>query len=165
MSVKIALAAIAVVAIGIFALPSTISVFGGLHTWYYLDARSGKYMPCIKCHADVYEEYAIMARTHAPHWTLEGYDPNKACYSCHRVKKQIQYAEGGSPMPGKQAHAASTIACLECHEFDITNNDVHDKHRDYVQAAKDYPLMESSNEACIACHTDIEMHIEWTDGG
>jgi len=164
MSGKIALAAMAIVAIGIFALPSTISVFGGLHTWYDLGVRSGKYMPCIKCHADVYEEYAVMARTHAPHWTLKGYDPNKACYACHRAR-QIQYAEGGGfgATPGEQAHAASTIACLECHEF--KNNDVHNKHRTYVQAAANYNLMESSNEACIACHTDIELYIEWTDGG
>lgn len=162
MSGKIALIAIAVVAIGIFALPCTISVLGGVHTWYDLDARNGKYIPCIKCHADVYEEYEIMARRHAPHWTLEkSNDPNTACYACHRVKK-IQYAEGGSTVKiGKQAHAASTIACLECHDF--KNNDVHEKHRAYVQAAKEYGLMESSNEACIACHTDIAMEIDWTN--
>ncbi|RLG31140.1 hypothetical protein DRN97_09675, partial [Methanosarcinales archaeon] len=101
---KIALMAIAVAAIGIFALPSTMSLLGGQHTWYDL---GGAGVPCEKCHADVHAELSDQTAYHS------SFD----CYACHRANKTIQYAAGGgSVKPGKQAHAASTIACMECHE-------------------------------------------------
>jgi len=52
---KVALMVIAVVAIGIFALPSTVSLFSGQHTWYNLN-DTGSQVPCEKCHADIDDE-------------------------------------------------------------------------------------------------------------
>ncbi len=200
---KIILMAIAVVAIGIFALPSTMSLLSGQHTWYELDGCKG--VPCKKCHADVHEELSEQTAYHS------SFD----CYTCHRANKTIKYAAGGgSVKPGKQAHAASTIACMECHEynakvtqgpfaggfrvsssgsspgsssplspfsssfnspfnspstvsspFNYTGEDstgVQEVHNAYVQAAIGNDWMEDSNEACIACHTDIAMEIDWT---
>ncbi len=201
---KIALMAIAVVAIGIFALPSTMSLLGGQHTWYELDGCKG--VPCEKCHADVHDELSEKTAAHSD------FD----CYTCHRANKIIRYAAGGGTVnPGKQAHAASTIACMECHEYNAkvtqgpfaggfkvsssgSSSDSHDwegwfggpqsvphssqstvrspfnytggdstagieeVHNTYVQAAIGNDWMEDSNEACIACHTDIAMEIDWT---
>ncbi|MCW3140788.1 MAG: cytochrome c3 family protein [Methanophagales archaeon] len=206
---KIILMAIAVVAIGIFALPSTMSLLSGQHTWYDL---GGAGVPCEKCHADVHAELSDQTAYHS------SFD----CYACHRANKTIQYAAGGgggSVKPGKQAHAASTIACMECHEhnakvtqgpfaggfrvsssgsssdsssgssgfeewfrgpqsgssggsptvkspFNYTagdsNSGVLEVHNAYVQEAIKNNWMEDSNEACIACHTDIAMEIDWT---
>ena len=120
---------IAVIAVGTFALPNSISLFSGQHTWYDI---SNKELPCIKCHADIYDEYMMTGA----HGTLSGgsYDapgdnPNGACYACHRVVYSwrgnttggnITYAsgDGAGSTPGKETHAATTVACMACHEID-----------------------------------------------
>jgi len=51
---------IAVVAVGLFALPSTVSLFSGQHRWYNISG-TGNEIPCIKCHADIYDEYTLTA--------------------------------------------------------------------------------------------------------
>ena len=107
---KIGLLLIAVVAIGIFALPSTISVFSGQHTWYDI-ASDG--VPCVKCHADKYEEFS-MSEVHS---SFASSDSSDVCYVCHRADPDLKYADGGGS-PGGDVHAASTIACMACHEYD-----------------------------------------------
>lgn len=108
---KMALMLIAVVAIGIFALPSTISVFSGQHTWYDF-ASDG--VPCVKCHADKYEEFS-MTEVHS---LFARRDSSDVCYVCHRADPDLTYAKGGGGGPGVETHAASTIACMACHEYD-----------------------------------------------
>ncbi len=183
---KMALMLIAVVAIGIFALPSTMSILGGQHTWYDI-ARDG--VPCVKCHADKYEEFS-MTEVHS---SLAGRrrDLSYVCYACHRADLDLTYADGGGGgPPGVQTHAASTIACMACHEYDahVRDNNQgpfaggfeqpsgspfnygsvgaphHAAHNAYVQGAVYSDLMEDSNEACIACHTAIPMEIDWRLG-
>ena len=127
---KLVLLAIGVIAVGIFALPSTVSLFSGQHAWYNISTGEAGALPCIKCHADIYDEYLMTG----VHGTLSGgsqgapgSEPNKACYACHRIYEKrgnITYAKGvkgtnpaGSD-PGVEAHAASTVACMACHEFD-----------------------------------------------
>ena len=138
----IALLAVAVVAIGTFALPSTVSLFSGQHTWYDLGSE-GNDVPCEKCHADVAEEMNALT---GPHTGETGYERLK-CEYCHRTFKieqgdtnpsdseasgydqypdvnlslEAQYlytygsGDGSGATPGKQAHAASTIPCMYCH--------------------------------------------------
>ena len=124
---KLVLLAIGVIAIGIFALPSTVSLFSGQHAWYNISY--GEKLPCIKCHADIYDEY-LMSDVHgslsggANTTPQGGSAANDACYACHRVvytkRENITYASGddAGSTPGVQAHAASTVACMACHEFD-----------------------------------------------
>jgi len=102
--------AIAVVAIGIFALPNTVSMFGGQHNWYDLSA-AGNDVPCEKCHGDVADE---MAST--------GAHANIKCEGCHRTDARVGYAGAGDwgygheVYPGQEAHAASTQECMICHD-------------------------------------------------
>jgi len=118
---KLILIVAAFAAIGLLVLPSTVSLFHGQHIWYNIS--DGKYLPCKKCHADVYEELEQSAF----HKDLEsgiGTGPNKAddgdCYACHRANASITYANVTTDYtqytPGKEAHAASTVACMLCHE-------------------------------------------------
>jgi cytochrome c551/c552 len=123
---KVALMVIAVVAIGIFALPSTLSLFAGQHVWYDLEG-AGNDVPCEKCHAEIFDEY--MLSVNGVHKTLaegEGrssnelgsnYSVRKACGACHRIATEGTFAsgEGDGSTPGKEAHAAATIACMACH--------------------------------------------------
>ena len=133
---KVALMLIAVVAIGIFALPTTLSLFAGQHVWYDLSNQAND-VPCKKCHADVYEEYMLSAN--GVHGTLSGGsqtepgdDPDAACGACHRLANitndnaQIIFADGwvsgdsNGSTPGEGAHAAAVISCMACHQLNNT---------------------------------------------
>ena len=113
---------IAVVAVGVFALPSTVSLFSGQHAWYGISEPENE-IPCKKCHADIYEE---MQQTGA-HLKMAD-----ACELCHRTCFNMTYnwssglyeksqgyvyasGEGTGATPGVQAHAVSTIECMDCH--------------------------------------------------
>ncbi|MGB2728470.1 MAG: hypothetical protein WBD09_08330, partial [Halobacteriota archaeon] len=117
----ITLFAIAVVAIGTFALPNTVSLFSGQHTWYDLGPK-GNDVPCEKCHADIAEE---MDALEGPHTGETGYGRFE-CEYCHRIFsvwrrnstfENYTYAsgDGTGAEPGVEAHAASTVACMYCH--------------------------------------------------
>ncbi len=187
---KIALLAIAVVAIGIFALPSTVSLFSGQHSWYGLD-DDGSQVPCMKCHGDIDDE--MTHSTNGVHRNLS----SPGC-DCHRVNGTgVADGDGIGSTPGTTSHAAETIACMICHEnntrtgenypfaggFNTTlaykDTDVKPKdqyryswgddtggeyaaHNDFITEAIKDDLMTDSNEACIACHTRIGVNITWT---
>jgi hypothetical protein len=195
-SINLVLMGIAVVTVGIFALPTTMSLFAGQHTWYDL-GPAGNQVPCKKCHADVYEEYAMSG----VHGTLSGGtsnvtgdDPDRACGACHRVNLTgytFASGDGTGSTEGKEAHAAAVIACMECHEFgqpyysvaggfnvsywvdnniittsfnytDDTHNGTYAAHNAFVAMAINDTTLQDSNEACIACHTNIAVKINWT---
>jgi len=212
------LLAVAVVAVGTFALPSTVSLFTGQHNWYDLSPK-GNDVPCEKCHADIAAEL-----------DNSGAHRNLTCAMCHRTPfnntynlisghyepgSSITYAsgEGGGSTLGEEAHAASTIECMDCHGvkgdlgvwyhstdpeyedmcwkchgtspddefsrglydfisaggfgFDTTypprppDTGEYAAHKQFVLDAIEAPLMEGSNEACIACHTHIPVKINW----
>jgi hypothetical protein len=104
----IALLAIAVVGIGIFALPGTVSMFGGQHNWYDVSPTGGQDVPCEKCHGDVADELG----NSGPHVNME-------CWFCHRTGSLTGYTyasgDGGGAIAGEEAHAASTVECMACH--------------------------------------------------
>ena len=117
--------AVAILAVGIFALPNTMSLFAGQHVWYDI-GDSGNQIPCKKCHADVYEEYTLTG----VHGTLSngtasnspGDKPDEACGACHRVDlSEINYTfgsgDGTGSTPGEEAHAAAVISCMVCHQI------------------------------------------------
>ena len=61
-----------VLSLGIYILPSTVSIFIGQHDWYNI-SQAGNQIPCRKCHADVYEELVN-----------NPYHENFNCEPCHR---------------------------------------------------------------------------------
>jgi len=138
----ITLLAIAVVAIGTFALPNTVSLFTGQHTWYDLgasiEAVTGRNnIPCEKCHADVAEELAN-----------SGAHRDFTCAMCHRspftgytyARGQYEHSGTNPPRPGEEAHAASTVACMDCHDGAGDKGSLHWLDREYVGW-------------CTVCHT------------
>ena len=189
---KVALMVIAVVAVGIFALPSTVSLFSGQHTWYNLSGP-GSNLPCEKCHADIDDE--MVSDDNGVHRGLAG----PGC-DCHRVNASVTRlgtgvadGDGTGSYPGTTSHAAETIACMVCHEngtsypfaggfnqtavYAGTGVDPADEyyynasddsggeaaaHNQFIREAIKDPLMTDSNEACIACHTRVGVNITWT---
>lgn len=122
MNSKIILLSVAVVAVGLFALPSTMSLFSGQHTWV-----KGENVSCKKCHQDIYDE--LNSNANQVH-TDAGMAQN--CEQCHRTTGlgnvganntfgqwmgSDNYAGGGN-LTGTvnvTAHAAVTVECLACH--------------------------------------------------
>jgi len=187
---KIALVAIAIVAIGIFALPSTVSLLSGQHTWYDLSG-TGNDLPCEKCHADINDE--MVDGDNGVHTSLAG----PGC-DCHRVNTTqtrlgtgVADGDGTGSNPGTTSHAAETIACMVCHEYGTGyvfaggfnqsaveasagkttpyyynhsngTGGEHAAHNQFIGQAIKNDLMEDSNEACIACHTRVGVNITWT---
>jgi len=170
MKSNIILLAVAVVAVGIFALPSTISLFAGQHTWYNLTGNQS--VPCEKCHADVANEMGALI---GPHTGETGYQRMR-CEYCHRyfpiwrrnsTYENYTYGDVGTSAtdvtPGKESHAASTVPCMYCHSGDkyglrhsnAVNWDCWSCHQDPSMNPNTRPAHEGrykNNEDCIRCH-------------
>jgi len=131
---RLLLLTIAVVAVGVFALPGTVSLFSGQHAWYNISGPENE-IPCKKCHADVYEEMMSMeplskklaGESSSPHSYMD-----ENCDLCHRTCFKMTYNSsagkyepssgytyargyGSGSEPGVEAHAVSTIECMDCH--------------------------------------------------
>jgi hypothetical protein len=83
MNAKTTLVLIALIGVGLFALPQTTALFAGQHTFVNIDA-TGNQIDCVKCHGDIKAEMALsgtsaMTGTAAPH-------ANFTCEYCHRVE-------------------------------------------------------------------------------
>ena len=192
---KMILLLMIVLSLGIVALPASMSLFAGQHTWYNLGAE-GNQVPCVKCHADVADELDA-GQPPSPHKKLIVDDINDACEACHRSNLTgYTYASGDTSgaTPGKEAHAASTVACMECHEYghdeypydypwaggfdNMTNSSfnydsgdpsigTNASHHAFIQGAiTEGSLLEDSSEACVACHTttNVTIHFNVTTG-
>ncbi|MFO7966502.1 MAG: hypothetical protein R6U44_02765 [Archaeoglobaceae archaeon] len=147
--VRAALLALAILAIGVLVLPSTVTLFAGQHTWYYKEA-----LPCEKCHADVADEFQSSANYHPPGNT---YPVWEACVLCHQVEPL--YPGDVSQEAGK--HAATVVPCDYCHYPEATAFD-NDPHYPFVKAAEEDDQMPNGTEACVACHTHAEVKINFT---
>ena len=134
---------VAVLAIGLFALPSTIAMFGGQHNWYGL-GDDGNQVPCEKCHADIYDE---MSNT-GPH-------KNMSCWYCHRTANLTGYTyasgDGVGSTPGVEAHAASTVECMECHAGLSDGTNCGDCH---MGATSEHPVEWTDTSLCADCHLE-----------
>ena len=79
MNSKTAIVLIALIGVGLYALPSTLALFAGQHSFVNIDA-TGNQIDCVKCHGDVKAELDVgLAGTTAPHANFE-------CEFCHRVR-------------------------------------------------------------------------------
>ena len=159
-AIKIALVVVIVFAIGVLALPSTVSLFAGEHTWY-----SRNEIDCLKCHADIFDELKVSAH----HSTVDGEAgwSGKECLSCH----QVEFGNGTQFKKG--AHAATIVPCGYCH-FNSSNAPVAGgfglsdlagdtgelaSHRSFVLKSRDVHLMSNESESCVACHTPVNVSI------
>ncbi|VVB97786.1 Cytochrome c7 c [uncultured archaeon] len=132
MNSKVILLSFAVVAVGLFALPSTMSLFSGQHTWVAVED-----IKCQKCHQDIYDEITGVSAIHNKFEASYG----NACARCHvspnstnfnksganlSAQAWISYVSKSTTVAGQvnfSAHAAITVECLACHGTgNLTNN-------------------------------------------
>ncbi|MCX9014653.1 MAG: multiheme c-type cytochrome [Candidatus Methanoperedens sp.] len=115
MNSKILLLSVAVIAVGLFAMPSTLSLFSGQHTFY-----DGVNVSCAKCHQDIEDE--IKSTANEVHTSMD------TCEGCHRTEtswysntstgadiKNSTWRLSNVSNVSIKAHAAVTVECLACH--------------------------------------------------
>jgi len=139
----------AVLAVGLFVMPSALSLFAGQHTFV-----SGATVDCAKCHGAEASELTAGG----PHG---GANP-MPCENCHQ-----SLAAG---YDNQTEHAAISPQCIVCHGAysanaggNVTKELLSDAeaHMEFYQGADEAGLEQGANEACIACHTMIGTNITW----
>jgi len=153
---KIILLLIAVAAIGIVVLPQTVALFAGQHSMYDT-IGTGNQVPCEKCHADIASELTQPGSVNTIHKA-------QGCEGCH-----ITTAPGKEGLTkGVNFHASALPLCLDCHSGtgpgldarSITSN--AEAHKNFYDSTNNNTLMKGSNEACIACHSHVQVNITWS---
>lgn len=161
MNSKILLLSIAVISVGLFAMPSTLSLFAGQHTF-----DTGANVSCQKCHQDIYDEISNQGKfgTSQVHTALT------SCQGCHRTGNATNIKAGTNTtlyfnrtgLDG--AHAAVTMECVGCHDLvGAKLNDTDEAHTAFYLNSTDTnsTILKGTNEACVACHTHTSVRITW----
>ena len=163
---------IALLAIGMYFLPTTLSLFSGQHTFV---GGVGEYsnVSCRKCHEDIYVQVLAEGQTDIPHQSLS------SCQTCHRTGNVWGGFAGANFGPlGEQetnvtanpeAHAAVTVECVFCHTLvveDLSTNPREilgsdEAHQTFYNASNQSTILKGGNEACIGCHTHTMVNVTW----
>lgn len=155
-----AMLTIALLAVGMYFLPATLSIFSGQHTFY-----DGENVSCKKCHYDIYNEiYPSGEGAQPPHWSN-----GPTCTGCHRTGgvvggefgMSIGYKET-NVTSNPEAHAAVTVECIFCH--DLIEGEIkgsEEAHGAYYNATNQSSMLKGGNEACVGCHTHATLNVTW----
>lgn len=161
MNSKILLLSVAVIAVGLFAMPSTLSLFAGQHTF-----DSGSQVQCQKCHQDIYDEMGgsgIFGSSTA-HSSLTD------CSGCHKtgtITGTIPLGNGtlgnySQDVMTSGAHAAVTMECAGCHTAVPTAlQNASEAHGEWYTAGTTSTILKGANEACVGCHTHTNVNATW----
>jgi len=134
----------AVLAVGLFVLPSALSLFAGQHQFI-----EPKAVQCSKCHGAEYDE--LQAGT---------VHDEMNCQNCHQTTHG--QATGSGKFDNQTQHASISPQCIVCHPTvadDLLNESA--SHTEFYQGALNSTLEQGGNEACIGCHTHIGVNITW----
>ena len=149
-----------------------VTLFSGSHQIININTSSstGNDIDCIWCHPQIRNELDNAT-----------YHSGLVCEDCHR-SEETGIVFGEHNQVGEEAHAAYTPRCLDCHDktsinlsdgsivpikkadaFGDTNygND-YSAHKKFVEDSWNYDLSVGENEACIACHTNYSVDIEYS---
>lgn len=162
---KLILVGIAIVAVGMFALPQTLALFSGQHNWYDTGAadlpEDDKRVPCQKCHGDIQAE---LDQPGFPNQMHRG----QSCVGCH-MAAPIRAGKTWGGAIENDFHAAAAPMCLDCHSGWTTDarsiqNGPEEVHKPFVNQANTTTnsMLKGANEACIGCHTHVAVNINWT---
>jgi|Deesub1362A_J573_1020465.scaffolds.fasta_scaffold00329_3 hypothetical protein len=165
-------AVIVIISLSLIALfPSTFSVLQNTHTVSNISSPSND-IPCASCHSKIAAELNNSV-----------YHTSLSCEDCHRnpyLGQTVAY-DNGSIKPGEEAHAAVKPRCLDCHSkttITLANGSVvaiakadafgdasygsdYSAHKKFVQDALNFNIGVAENEACLSCHTEFSVGIEF----
>lgn len=151
----------AVIAIGIFVLPSTLSMFAGQHSWY-----NPEDVACAKCH--FLEAQELGTGPHSSTYIARNTTPYSGVYDWGATiedRCNLCHQSSDANFDNTTQHAAIAVLCIDCHDWvpgELTGTNA--AHADFYTDLNDgvqQPLRES-NKACIGCHTHVGVNISWT---
>lgn len=173
MNSKILLLSIAVISVGLFAMPSTLSLFSGQHSFI-----NGSDVLCTKCHQDVYTELSTTSVSTAHRTTAL-----KDCQGCHTTGTINNVPKGDNTnisfstnINTSSAHSAITLECVSCHQAVATNltNSAEAHSKFYLNSSytvnssaflatanQTSVALKGANTACIGCHTHAVVNVTW----
>jgi len=172
MNSRLLLLAIAVLVVGMFAMPSTLSLFAGQHIY-----TNGTEVNCNKCHMDIYEELYQAGVSPAPPHAASG--RLLQCKVCHRTGKLglifgdtvngISSNKALNITTNPQAHAAVTVECVFCHDLIVNDSSGNPQeilgsqevHSSFYNASNESTVLKGGNEACVGCHTHVMLNVTW----
>ncbi|MCX9012540.1 MAG: hypothetical protein OIN66_15660 [Candidatus Methanoperedens sp.] len=181
MNSKIFLLTVAVAAVGLFAMPNSLSLFAGQHTF-----DNGTSVRCEKCHQDIYDEMSSASGQYGISTAHVNTPALKECKGCHRTGTIdsipiAKFSNGTRDYSGnfsqnvaeKGAHAAVTMECAGCHTGvpgELLN--VNEAHGPFYNesvtntsalagAKNNGTILKGANEACVGCHTHTNINATW----
>ena len=169
-TIAFALIFVGVASLILFTSTDVFTLFARQHTFVNVSS-AGNDISCVDCHHRIQNELNNSA-----------FHNDLSCEACHRFTGTgITFAsgEGASATPGEEAHAAYTPRCLDCHGGSGTSIDGkfappapafnesnygsdYSAHKPFVEDSLNYNLSVGENEACIACHTNYSVDIEYS---
>jgi len=177
MNSKILLLSIAVISVGLFAMPSTLSLFAGQHTFY-----NGSSVNCGKCHLDIITEASSQGGNYT-HKTILSNTGRAQCAVCHTTGSVSDVPIGKNTSNAgnyiydtktlnvtnnSAVHAAVTVACISCHTNVSTElQGSAEAHGAFYNASaadssgNNTNILTGGNEACVGCHTHIWVNVTW----
>ncbi len=186
---QVLILAIAIIAIGLFILPSTLSMFVGQHTWYSVKNPDDMEALCAKCHQPEVDEWEANIAAGGAHATFATEYPTRSgCTICHQVNATALEDYGlnltslydysfedftqaglnntssatnfsGTWRTQNTPHAAIKVDCADCHY----NASVQLSDPDSAHSDFYNQSIDSATEsaACIGCHTMTDINISW----
>lgn len=156
---KLIIVMISVIAIGLFALPSTFSYSGSMHTFKQIASGNEADVNafCLKCHTgDISTQLAASdnglyyPNTPKIHSTI-------GCQGCHQITSDGTTGQGYAVAAASEEHAARLPTCLDCHI--ATGNlmqvgDAGNEIRVGTEAHQNFMSAGDNDIECIGCHTD-----------
>ncbi len=153
---KLTIIMVAVVAIGVFSLPSVLSVGTGQHNF-----NNGGAVNCGKCHANPgdkvfgelsssgvtqYINLGSPVGTKIHNGTLFYTAGSYQCKACHTINT-------GGTAKGQHTGVTVKVVCATCHGTEYTQiTNVTDAHANFASNAS---AGVSGTYACIGCHTAV----------
>ncbi len=96
---------------------------------------------CDGCHVQAADDFSRSA-----------YHKSIKCTSCHNV---TDFA------PDLYSHNVTTAECTWCHNETNSTEFIGDAHSDFQNASFNSSIFAGRNEMCVACHTAIDLEVEW----
>src|SRR3989304_8800689 len=117
---KLTILMIAVVAIGVFALPSSLSVGAGQHKFTTVQSAGAVNAFCSQCHggADAIATELSQSDNSKVSSFAAKIHVSQTCGSCHAITEGYANAGSGIDVQGDE-HAAKLPSCLKCHASKI----------------------------------------------
>lgn len=154
---------IAVVAVGLFVLPSTLALYSGQHMFV-----NGTNVKCEKCHGtgggdQISDEIALSnltdyAQTDINATTTAGkvIHSSYSCRGCHGLSGGLKQGVDGRGS-GNTTHFGLRVDCISCHlEMNTTGGEfTNDAHRPFVNYSETNRTQGKEDVACISCHTSV----------